>query len=247
MTGNELGGPKGTGGKAGLPENRGEAAADGSCCGDTAAPPTANAGFERGRIEVFEPAMCCATGVCGSSVDPRLVRFAGALEWLESRGVGVARHNLSQDPASFAGNTVIREQLAAKGPDCLPIVLVNGRVTWEAEYPTRMELAQALSIEESSPTRIYSESVEELVALGAAIAANCEPCFRSHYDAARKLGISKEDMLAAVETARAVRDSPAQSILRLAGRYLGTDTADPPSADGVESTPLPMAGSRKCC
>jgi AhpD family alkylhydroperoxidase len=62
--------------------------------------------------------------------------------------------------------------------------------------------------------------VRELVAIGAAIAANCEFCFKFHYDKARKLGVSREDMLAAVETATMVKNSPAKSIAELAERYL---------------------------
>jgi hypothetical protein len=37
-------------------------------------------------LEVFDPAMCCSTGVCGVEVDPRLPRFAADLEWLTSLG-----------------------------------------------------------------------------------------------------------------------------------------------------------------
>jgi len=63
---------------------------------------------------------------------------------------------------------------------------------------------------------IYSEAVHELVAIGAAIAANCEPCFRHHFDKARKLGVSKEDMARAVTTAQMVKESPAPAVLELA-------------------------------
>jgi hypothetical protein len=28
------------------------------------------------RLDVFDPAMCCSTGVCGPEVDPQLVQFA---------------------------------------------------------------------------------------------------------------------------------------------------------------------------
>jgi AhpD family alkylhydroperoxidase len=68
---------------------------------------------------------------------------------------------------------------------------------------------------------IYSEQVGELVAIGAAIAANCEPCLKYHYDKARNLGVSLQDMRSAVETAQRVKDSPARKMLELAGRLLG--------------------------
>ena len=69
---------------------------------------------------------------------------------------------------------------------------------------------------------LYSPAVAELVAIGAAIAANCEPCFRHHYDQARKLGVSRTDMAHAVETAQAVKETPARAMLALADHYLGT-------------------------
>ena len=33
------------------------------------------------RIEVFDPAMCCSTGVCGTDVDQNLVTFAADAAW----------------------------------------------------------------------------------------------------------------------------------------------------------------------
>lgn len=69
---------------------------------------------------------------------------------------------------------------------------------------------------------IFSDQVEELVALGAAIAANCEPCLKYHTAQARRLGVSDEDMTAAVRTALKVKQAPANALLELAGRLLGT-------------------------
>lgn len=64
---------------------------------------------------------------------------------------------------------------------------------------------------------IYTEQVNELVA----IAANCEPCLKYHYDQARKLGVSDEDMLRAVRMAQRVKEAPAGRMLELASRLLG--------------------------
>jgi AhpD family alkylhydroperoxidase len=163
--------------------------------------------------------MCCSTGVCGPSVDPVLVRFSADLDWLKAQGVSVERFNLSQQPFEFTGDAEINGALQAKGVDALPIVKVEGQIKSQGRYPGREELAAWLGLETPAPS-IYSEAVAELVALGAAIASNCEPCFRAHYDRARKLGVSKEDMLRAVATARSVKESPARSILELADRYL---------------------------
>jgi hypothetical protein len=94
------------------------------------------------NIQVFEPPMCCTTGVCGPSVDPALPRFAADLEWLKSKGVNIERFNLSQQPASFAHNPTVRVELGEHGNKCLPLILVDCSVASRGEYPTRSRLAQ---------------------------------------------------------------------------------------------------------
>ena len=100
-------------------------------------------------IEVFDPPMCCSTGVCGPEVDPRLAQFAGDLSWLERQGAKVERFNLAQQPAAFAGNSSVREALAARGNDCLPLVLVNGVIATSSIYPTRDQLAALAGLPET--------------------------------------------------------------------------------------------------
>lgn len=92
-------------------------------------------------VQVFDPAMCCSTGVCGPEVDPKLVQFAADLEWLKSEGVIVQRHNLAQNPGRFVENALVNSTLAEKGEAALPMVLVNGKVAVAGRYPDRTELA----------------------------------------------------------------------------------------------------------
>lgn len=70
---------------------------------------------------------------------------------------------------------------------------------------------------------LFSPAVAELVAIGAAIAANCETCFKFHFSQAKKLGVSREDMALAVELAHKVKNAPARNMLALADRILQTD------------------------
>jgi AhpD family alkylhydroperoxidase len=63
--------------------------------------------------------------------------------------------------------------------------------------------------------------VGELVAIGAAIAANCEPCLKYHRAQARKLGVAPQDMACAVAMAQKVKEAPARAILELANKLLG--------------------------
>jgi hypothetical protein len=106
-------------------------------------------------MDVYDPAMCCSTGVCGPAPDPFLPRFAADLEWLASQGVDVRRHNLSQEPAAFAGNESVKASLAADGTDCLPMILVNGEVMSKGKYPVRYTLARIAGIKtEPSPVEL---------------------------------------------------------------------------------------------
>lgn len=94
------------------------------------------------KMEVYDPAMCCSTGICGPAVDPKLVRFAADLDWLNKKGVEVRRYNLSQEPAAFAGNPLVRDKLAAASIACLPLILVDGEEKSSGTYPGRHELAE---------------------------------------------------------------------------------------------------------
>jgi Arsenical resistance operon protein ArsD len=98
------------------------------------------------RLEVYDPAMCCSTGACGPDVDTKLVQFAADLDWLKSQGVIVQRHNLSQNPAAFVENELVRATLTEKGEAALPVLLVNGKVAATGRCPERGELATLLKL-----------------------------------------------------------------------------------------------------
>ncbi len=67
---------------------------------------------------------------------------------------------------------------------------------------------------------LYSPAVDELVAIGAAIACNCERCFKYHFARAKELGVTNEDIARAVGTGQKVKSSPARAILELTQRHL---------------------------
>jgi hypothetical protein len=94
------------------------------------------------QIEVFDPAMCCSTGVCGPSVDPALARFAADLDIVAELGVAVRRYNLGQEPLEFAKNEQVRDYLATTGEAALPLVFTDGELRSAGRFPTREELAE---------------------------------------------------------------------------------------------------------
>jgi hypothetical protein len=95
---------------------------------------------------VYDPAMCCSTGVCGPQVDPALVRFAADLKWLGDQQVSVQRHSLSQSPAAFVENETVKSLLHEKGDSALPIIIAEGKVIATGRYLDRDELCKALGL-----------------------------------------------------------------------------------------------------
>jgi hypothetical protein len=104
------------------------------------------------RIDVFDPPLCCPTGVCGPTVDPLLAAFAADLQWLSEQGVRVTRHNLAQEPAAFVEHAAVHARLQAAGDSCLPIVIVNDQIQWEGAYPRREALARVAGLTASAST-----------------------------------------------------------------------------------------------
>ncbi len=93
------------------------------------------------KVEIYDKAMCCSTGVCGPEVDPVLPAFAADLDWLKTQGHSVVRFNLSQNPAEYAKRDLVKQMLADEGVECLPLVIVDDRVVSRSEYPSRVNLA----------------------------------------------------------------------------------------------------------
>jgi hypothetical protein len=102
--------------------------------------------MKHSRLQVFDPPMCCSSGVCGPNVEPKLVRFSRDLDWLRQQGVEVERYNLSSDPAAFAGQGAVREALTKEGNGCLPLILVDGSIVSRGVYPSRSELMELAGI-----------------------------------------------------------------------------------------------------
>jgi hypothetical protein len=155
------------------------------------------------KVDVFDPAMCCDTGICGPVVDPKLVRFAADLDWVKGQGVAVQRFNLSQQPGVFAADALVKGALESKGIEALPLVKVNGEIQSTGRYPTREELAGWAGVAITAPAvSIYTDAVGALVGLSAAVAANCEACFKVFHDKARQLGVTTEDIVRTIKQRR---------------------------------------------
>ncbi len=114
------------------------------------------------RVVVFDPPMCCSTGVCGPNVDPKLVRFAADLHWLANQKIAVERHNLAQEPQAFAASSVVKTALREHGNECLPLILLDGSIVSQGQYPSREELARMAGVEPAAAAEAAPKSGFEL-------------------------------------------------------------------------------------
>lgn len=97
-------------------------------------------------IKVYDPPMCCSSGVCGPDADDELAQFAAALEWARKNGATVDRFNLGQQPGAFAQDARIKGLLESDGMECLPLVVIDGEVLSKGGYPSRSLLADKLGL-----------------------------------------------------------------------------------------------------
>lgn len=177
-------------------------------------------------ITVYDPAMCCSTGICGAEVDQRLIDLAADLDWLKAQGVRVQRFGLSREPAEFAASDTIHRIMHDSEGDDLPAFIVDGALKAKAHYPNRAELAEWTGMD--APKLEFTGQVREVIALGAAIAASCEPCPKHHAKKAVAVGLTDAQMCEAVAVGRMVRAASARNI------------------DSLADTPIAQAAS-SCC
>jgi hypothetical protein len=100
-------------------------------------------------LKIYDPPMCCPTGICGPNVNESLIEFAGLLKQVEKQGIEVNRWNLSQQPQAFAENKAVREVMAELGQEGLPLIYVDDKLALSGRYPGQKELFALLGINEN--------------------------------------------------------------------------------------------------
>lgn len=120
------------------------------------------------KIDVYDPAMCCSTGVCGPRVDPALATFASDLDWLGQHGAEVHRYNLGQEPGAFASKDSVRAPLEDQGEASLPAIYVGGELRSSGRFPSRDELSSWTGA--PAPT-VSPDVIAELAAIAEVISS----------------------------------------------------------------------------
>jgi hypothetical protein len=92
------------------------------------------------KIEIFEPNLCCSTGVCGPAPDKDLVNLNEMTQTAKKAGVTINRYAINQQPLAFTSNNVIREYIRENGTGNFPVTLIDGEIVKEKAYPSWEEL-----------------------------------------------------------------------------------------------------------
>lgn len=96
-------------------------------------------------LKVFDPPMCCSTGVCGVDVDTRLTQLVADLNYLKEQGVKVERFNLRDDVKVFTQHPDVIAAMGAEN-EFLPLFMVDGKIVSKQVYPSREQLADWVGV-----------------------------------------------------------------------------------------------------
>ena len=91
------------------------------------------------KIEIFEPSLCCSSGVCGPEPDKDLIELQNVIQTLSKAGIEVTRYAINQVPLAFTENPVVKQFITTEGPGQLPITLLNDRIIKTGGYPSLIE------------------------------------------------------------------------------------------------------------
>lgn len=99
----------------------------------------------RAEVELFDPPMCCPTGLCGPTLDQTLLDVNEMVLALKAANIGIERYQMTTHPQAFINNVEVMRLVREQQLAALPITIVNGRVIKVGAYPTLLEVQSALN------------------------------------------------------------------------------------------------------
>ena len=109
------------------------------------------------KMVIYDPAMCCSTGVCGPSPDEELMRVSSLVDKLNKSGANIHRYNLTNNTKEFVENKTINSLLDEKGEDILPVVIVDDEVVMTGKYPSNEEFYEMLFLSDEAKEETSSD------------------------------------------------------------------------------------------
>src|SRR5512135_2140719 len=87
------------------------------------------------NVEIFDPPMCCPTGLCGPTLDQTLLDVSEMILALQRDNLRVERYQMTSHPNAFLANTEVMKLVREKQLEALPITVVHGKVIKVGAYP----------------------------------------------------------------------------------------------------------------
>ena len=94
--------------------------------------------MKRVEIKIFEPAMCCPGGGCGSGPNGTL-KLSKTLEIIGKKygqNISIARGSMNQNSSLFFDDEEVLTLINEEGMQLLPITKINGNIAFKGVYPT---------------------------------------------------------------------------------------------------------------
>ena len=95
-------------------------------------------------------------------------------------------------------------------------------------------------------SEIVDYKVTMLIAAGAAMAANCEPCLNKIVPDLIEAGVTESDIRRAVEIGQFVKDKPAAIMKEAADVLTGTQLSEPQASEDCPSGALKQPETARC-
>lgn len=97
-------------------------------------------------LKIYDPAMCCPTGVCGTSVDTKLVQLSNFLNSLDKNMFEVKRFGLSTNPQEYVLNSEVSRLLNEEGVESLPLIFLDDELLFKGDYPSVPTLSSKMGL-----------------------------------------------------------------------------------------------------
>ena len=108
-------------------------------------PPAVDATDTLPAVEIFDPPMCCPTGLCGPTLDQTLLDVTDMIHALQADGLRVERYQMTSHPQKFINNADVMRLVREKQMAALPITAVRGQIIKVGVYPTLTEVQPYLN------------------------------------------------------------------------------------------------------
>lgn len=95
------------------------------------------------ELAIYDPPMCCPTGLCGPELDVELLAIKENLMKLGKEfgeQLTTTRYMLTNDGPKFMEHPEIMQDMQNQGIEVLPVTTVNGKVVKKGAYPDFEEL-----------------------------------------------------------------------------------------------------------